>query len=67
MDIIGVVAEARNVTQSIARRIENYRQGRKAFKTLLCHLAQVTEMIEEVDRLVRKISDCASGRRLRNV
>ncbi len=53
MDAIGVIAEARNVAQSIVRRIENYRQGQKAFKTLRGHLAHLTQKIEEVNQLVR--------------
>ncbi len=54
MDAICVVAESRNIAQSIVRRIENYRQGRKVFKMLRSHLALLTERIEEVNRLVRK-------------
>ncbi len=54
MDAIGVVAEARNIAQSIARRIENYRQGRKVIMILRSHLALLTERIEEVNRLFRK-------------
>ncbi len=38
MDIVGlgfgVIAEARTVTQSIVRRVENCRQGRASFKKL---------------------------------
>ncbi len=70
MDVIGVVAEARNVAQSTIRRIENYRQGRKAFKTLRRHLGHLTEQIEEVNQLVRKfpgaLPDDASGLFLRH-
>ncbi len=53
MDVVGVVAEARNVAQSIIRRIENYRHGRKAVKVLRESLAHLTEKIEEVGRLVQ--------------
>ncbi len=54
MDVIGVAAEARNVAQSIVRRIENYRQGQKVFKTLRSDLPHSTENMEEVHRLVPK-------------
>ncbi len=54
MDAIGVVAEARNIAQSTVRRIENYRQGRKVFKTLQSQLALLTDRMEEVNHLVQK-------------
>ncbi len=58
MDVAGivfsVVAEVRTVTQSIVRRVENFRRGRKAFKGLSNSLARLTRNIEEVDRLTGK-------------
>ncbi len=40
MDVIWVIAEVRNVAQ-----IENYREGRKVFKTLRSHLEEVNQLI----------------------
>ncbi len=53
MDVIGLVAEARNTAQSIARRIENYRLGQSAFNSVQGHLAYLSAEIGEVDRLLR--------------
>ncbi len=54
MYIVGVVAESRNITQSIARRMEKYRQEQNVFEALRNHLAHLTENIEEVNPLAVK-------------
>ncbi len=58
MDIAGlgfsIVAEARTITQSIARRMENFRQGRKAFDGLSDILAHLTGNIEKSRRAYPK-------------
>ncbi len=54
MDItgIGLSAEARTVTQRIVKRVESFRQGRKAFKGLSDSLGYLTGNIEKVDEQI---------------
>ncbi len=51
---VGVVAEARTVAQSIVRRVEIFRQGRKSFKAVSDSLSHLMCNIAEVDRLTKE-------------